>query len=318
MKRHVLLASLVAFSSVTQADAQAIGDEAKEALEQAHRSFLDADYRGMNNSLRKALTLSRNEPLYVSNAAQLLKKATELNDGRLPADIDIPEGLSDLKLSQVYRERVEQNPHWIIRLSGDMGLPDFVQQLRIERFPGEVIIDKKAGIGEFDSEKQKDSYYFSAKSNAKETPFQDGLYLFNIHTADGQAKQGWFILSDLSVNTTPSVLAPKPHDSLSSKQPLLRWQEYRSSLLSKYDVRSVFASVSTVQDNGDWDDKWEFYTGEAATTSAQIGHDPRGSGATELAPGKYIAKISYREQHRFGSIRMRREAVAIVPFSIMP
>lgn len=340
MNKVFLLTSLLGLSSLTQAGIDkvdrhepkqptlqllsvehldSVSDEAKKALENAHRAFLQSKYRAMNDWLRKALMLSSNDPLFVNNASQLLEKAYEAKrDGRLPADIALPDGVTAVKVGEIYRERFEQKPQWRIRLGGDIKQQDFVQQIRIVRYPNEVIMDKNAGVGAFESDARNGGFYFNATSDLKPTPFQDGLYLFDIATADGQNKQGWFILSDLAVNTAPKVLAPKPHDALSTQQPMVRWEEYRSERLKNYDIRSISASISSVLDNGDWDDKWEFYTDDPSVTSSEVGVDPLGSGVTSLEPGKYIVKVNYREKHQFGPLRVRRESLTVVPFSVTP
>ena len=76
------------------------------------------------------------------------------------------------------------------------------------------------------------------------------------------------------------------------------------------------SAVKAEPPNFDWIQAWTMYEGDPTRTQATIGLETDGVGAKKLENGRYNFYLAYKEQRRFGDLRLGRQSFTVAPFYI--
>jgi len=307
------VAMLATFS--TQSMATGLATQGQTALSEAHKFRVEGKFGDMTNAVRDALRASANDPAIAKNASKLLRAAALESRRPLPMDWTVPDGMSNVKLTQSRRERANGSVGWKLRIQADLVAAGVVQQLQIVHYPNRIILDKQAGIGEWIEGNWQGQPFFTLTSGSEATSFPEGLYLLNITMTSGTSVLGWFVLSDLEADSSPIVTSPRSGEVLNSASPEVTWENWYSSHYRTDERRSAFLGIRAVNAQGEWTDAWETFWSNDIPTSARVGDG--GNGVPSLVNGDYVAVLNIREAYRFGDIRMRREGSRLVPFKVL-
>lgn len=284
-------------------------------LNAAHAAFLAKDYDRMALLLRDSLLKSKNAPAFVENAAALMHRAyIESVSHRINPEWHVCDGIEYLRISQIRRDSPDSRTRYILRISGDQAAIGSVDQVSVSYAGGETLLDKIGGLGLWDESSYKGEPWFNISGRRFE-PYPLGLYLFSIRMKSGSGFSGWFILHDSDVQRTPNILEPSPGSVLSTNQPLVRWEPFKSAEWQPFEKRN--ATVAMRFDGEDDTLEWEYDAPEPNIDRVTIGQEPvNGRGNTHLPNGPYYLTVSYREARRFGDVLLRREAQRRIPLTV--
>jgi hypothetical protein len=286
----------------------------KASLDRAHEAYLARDFVTMTSSARDVLADPACDAVMRANAFELLKAANADSGGNLPVDWKVPAGVSNLRISQVRREQPEGTTYKL-RIRGDMDGELTVVEVRLVRHPDEVVLDKHAAHGEWETGNDGGSWYFSLET-APGGPIDEDLYRLSIRLRDGTVMEGWLILSDLEASSAPEVVTPKNGDVLPSR-PAVEWKDFRTLAYRPYETSQTNVSFTRVEpDNKGWETTWGLYVPARTDTRTVVGEDPQGEGAKQLEPGRYWFSLEYNEQRWFGPVKLRRAARTSFPVSV--
>src|SRR4051812_5269319 len=84
-----------------------VGTDAPASLTKAHEAYLDRDFAAMTSAVREVMTDDAADEFAKRNAADLMSKAFGENHNSLPADWELPSGVSEMKLTQMRREDID-------------------------------------------------------------------------------------------------------------------------------------------------------------------------------------------------------------------
>jgi hypothetical protein len=278
----------------------------KTSLERAHLAFLEKDWPSMTDALRSTLATPDLEPQARDNALALLGKAYEVTSGDVPADWQPPAGVSDLKFSQV-RKLEPDGVYYKIQFVANVVDKDTVTQVQIVQWPDTPVLDKAAGIGEFEIAAEEEGGWKFDLQAEETAPMPEGLYLINFELKDGTRSGGWFVLSDLLASASPRVDSPSVAQSFPHGNPELRWEDFRSPEYKSYESRRFHMHLSRkIAADPGYEIDWSMYIEAPDATSTVVGVDPRGAGVATLEDDRYWVVFQYLEQRRFGPLKIRR------------
>lgn len=193
--------------------------------------------------------------------------------------------------------------------------PLFVEQFKITRYGGDVIIDKTAGIGDWNEGQMNGPArpYVSASSTYQDTPMPDGLYLLSVKVKDQKQVEGWFFLHG-TATASPVIYTPQVNEKFSTANPTFQFQDFTSGSLLKSDGRKLTVKVFS---EGTRKQVWDSaYINPRALTSVTLGHDRNQSGDRSLNVGSYRLKLAFEERSYFGDLTIGRQINTTVPFAI--
>jgi hypothetical protein len=107
-----------------------------------------------------------------------------------------------------------------------------ISQLRLIHYPNRVILDKRAGIGEFADEpdpRTPGELNFWMASDYRRESNEEGLYLLDLEMKGGEKMQGWFFLSKPNATESPEVLSPSINQAFETRTPTFHWKDFISS-----------------------------------------------------------------------------------------
>jgi hypothetical protein len=285
-------------------------------LELAQQAYLKGNFTKMAVLLRGVL--SENPPVSVQqNALALLSSAYEVSEGKIGADWKLP---TEIKKLKVVQKRVERDGKttFSLKIAGNTISKGLIKQLQLVKYPNQVVLDKQGKVGEYSELAETnpaDGIYFEVDGENEEVPVAEGLYLINIELANGSKTNGWVILSDVVSSRSPDVYEPKSGAVITTPNPVFQYEDFVSPEYKKTEHRSIWMGIFDVLDPN-WKDVWSLYDGALPKTSVTVGKEPDQEGVSELKPGKYHFYLAYKEERRFGEVRLGRMSVRTVPFSV--
>jgi hypothetical protein len=311
-----LTAAWSAFADGSANSWYAEDEGAQPPLARAHAAYLEKDWSTMTESLRATLATPGLDPTATRNALALLGRAYEATDGNLPADWQPPAGVSDLKFTHG-RKQEPDGLYYKIQFVANVVDRDTVTQVQVVRWPDTPVLDKAAGLGDYEIGQEEEGDWKFDLEAEQQTPLPDGLYLINFELKDGTRSGGWFVLSDLLASASPRVDSPAVAQTFSHGNPELRWEDFRSPEYKSYESRRFHMHVARkIAGAPGYEIPWAMYIEAPDATSAVVGVDPRGAGVSSLEDDRYWVTFQYLEQRKFGPLKLRRGAQTSRPMII--
>lgn len=253
------------------------------------------------------------------NLLDMLKKLRkwETKNGQIvPLDWQLPKGftIGITALTRSYdvsTDRLRFN----VSFFSILDLPLEVEQFKVTRYGGSVVIDKTAGIGDWNQGVMSwgNRPYVSAGSIHQDTPMPDGLYLITIKVKGQKAIDGWFFLHGTST-TSPIVTSPQVNEKYTNLNPTFSFQNFTSIFLSPSDSRKLSVSIFHEGDNKQvWNTS---YINPKNITAFTLGHDVNQNGDSALVSGSYRLNLAFEERSYFGDLTIGRVINTTVPFGI--
>lgn len=307
---------LVAATAFAQADGWPSNPTAPESLSAAHAAYLDGNLQLMFQQLRITLEEHQDDDAIRANALALLQEAYAGNRGRVPSDWKLPGDITALRLGVVRRARTDV-VEYTVRLAGDMRRHGVITQLQLMRHPHEVIVDKQAGIGEWEeTDGENGGVEFELSAPCMPLAIPDGLYRITMVLHDGTRTEGHIILSDVVATQAPRVLSPSPGERVAAGPLSFRWQDFRSPEYKPFEYRGLWMAVARMDPPlYDWQQQWSTYVHQPALDSVVIDRDAAGR-ELKLRDGRYVFVLNYSEAKHQGDISIRRQSVTTTPFHV--
>lgn len=291
-----------------------------DPIQKAHTGFLEGDFKKMALGMKEALMAHASDASVQTNVSDLLRRSYKVLAGSgIPVDWHLPDEIK--QLSAVVKRIERDSVHHKFKISGHTEVLDLIKQLRVVRYPGDEILNKQAGKGEWEQDHQEgEDVYFSLSTTKSGQPTPEGLYLIDLELSNGKQVSGWFILDDsLNAGDAPKVYSPAFDQIFSTTKPTFRWQDYHSALYQPEERRSLWFGVSrTDPPDYAWNDIWSIWQSPPRLTETTIGLNASGTGVSQLAAGSHVFVIDYQEFKRFGDMQIRRSSTTVRPFSIAP
>ena len=289
------------------------------ALAQAQAAYLRGDLVKMTSEMKAALMAQPTDPVVRENVLALLKKTYESRCGQgVPADWRLPDEIGKMKIS--VRRKEKDTSEYALKVFGNNARLHLIKQLRVTRYPDQVVLDKQAGIGEWSEEagKNGEDPEYTLQGRKSRQPVPAGLYLLRIELTNGKATDGWFLIDDeLNSSATPDVATPAIGETFQTGNPTFRWTDFRSPQYRACERRSVWLGVSRAEPpNYDWDEKWSFWADAPSFEDISVGSSSNGTSIGKLDAGRYIFVIDFHERRWFGDIQIGRDSVTTRPFSV--
>lgn len=253
------------------------------------------------------------------NLMDILKKLRkwEAKNGQIvPLDWQLPQGftIGITALNRSYNVSTDRL-RFAVSFFSILERPLEIEQFKVSRYGGGVIMDKSAGIGDWNEGFMAygNRPYVSASSSHQDTPMPDGLYLMSIKIKGQKAVDGWFFLHGTST-TSPVVVLPQVNEKYSISNPTFRFQNFTSSFLSPSDSRKL--SVSVFHEGNNKQVWHTSYINPKGITSIKFGQDGNQFGDNSLASGSYRLSLAFEERSYFGDLTIGRVINTTVPFGI--
>ncbi len=300
------------------AGALGLAADPSSPLETAQKAYLERDYATMSTAMRKALESPRTGPVERENLFGLLAATYQARGYEgIPADWKLPPEITKMKI--VVNRILRDLPRYSFRVQGETAAIGTIRQLRVTRYPDQVVLDRKAGLGEWEERLNEDGDAEYELCGARtQAPVAAGLYLLRIELASGSAVDGWFIL-DPEVNSTesPALSSPSYGQQFTTTRPMFSWADFRSPQYKPFERRTVWMAVTRADPPAyDWDVHWSFYADAPTLTDITVGAAPGEHLAKPLTTGNYAFYLNYQERRRFGDLILVRASAALHPFSI--
>jgi hypothetical protein len=277
--------------------------DARPEVRAAHEAYLKGDWAQLSREVRKGLESS--DERTTGNLLELLDASFEALGGKaLPVDFTLPPELKRLRFSTKRRENAHngnllyQLEVWAEYQKGTL------EQLRVERFPNELMIDKRAGLGELDETAGDPGMgELWAAAQCAPTPPKPGLYLFTVKLAGHDEVRGWFALHGHASSSSPVMTAPGPAEK-TGPRPTFRWADFKSPELKKFESRVVSLLLFDPQ----WNVVWGHWPDDLDHREVTLEKD--------LLPGPYEVVVKFQERRRFGQVLLARDSTTAVPFEV--
>jgi hypothetical protein len=307
MKKIILsLASILSvFASVTTEAAPNrffVDPSFPSEVQAAHELYYQGKFDAMALEIKAALLKYPNDDAIRRDLLSLFDSSYELRgNGAISPDWKLPKGVT--WMSAAFKKRMNSTTGVIrhrFAMSINFAAGSDVEQVRVVRYPNQVLIDKQAGIGRVDyaDEPNNERNIWVASPNQHD-PVGDGLFLFDLKMSGGETLHGWFIGSRTTPSDSPEVLSPTPNQIVTDAQPTFSWKNYVSSDYRNYEVRRVFVAASLANAN---DDAYQRMSSSKETPPTSIQVDK------PLVSGDSVMRVSYRERRTFGPLTLSRES----------
>jgi hypothetical protein len=286
-------------------------------LTAAHEAYLDGDFVALGERVRDALLDPAASDTVQQNAFELLDKAYEAQNGKLPSNFKLPPGYRSMQYV-IFHNATAQGPSYEIHLRVLTRDASHLTGLTLRRLPDEVLLDKATGKGQFlirrDPSAQKAGVEeVVLDSGPVAAPPADGVMSVRLELDDGTAAEGFFIAHALASSATPEVQSPSPFASIADANPRVTWAPFRSPECTSFERRGMGIQVKR---EGEGTLAWEFYTkAPDETTEVRLG-SPAGLGRSELSPGNYRLLVVAAETRSFGPIDLLRGSRTIQGFHV--
>lgn len=318
--RNIKIKSGLALLTLTLSGWAFAGDLTKvnphaPALAQMNQAFLNEDFKAMTAAMKKVLMEHPNDEVVQAKVYSLLNRAqSELGRLGMPVEQKLPEAIQRLKIS--VKRRQGENPRFGIMVSANVKEDLGIEQVRLTRYPKEVLIDTREKIGEDEAHYEKQyPRDFSAQTRKSYSKIQPGLYLIHIELKNASPFEGWVILTpDINSTGDADLGEYKDLNVVRGDKVELSWKPFRSPEYKPFESSLMTMSISKVGIKDDWELKWDHSLVAPTKTSVKIKEE--GEGVKELEPGKYSAGITFYEQRLFGDIAIRRGTTVSHEFTV--
>lgn len=286
------------------------------ALTSADNAFLEGDYVTMGKRVKDVLVDKDVDSMAKDNARELLEKAYEATNGKLPADWALPAGFEPIAYKQV---RVDQpdGPRLRVRLDSRVDDAKRIKDLVLRRGT-EVLLDMHAPSSKwYAGAPDRDGLvYWSLESRDLPSFPEPGLMTLRLTLADGAVTEGWFVSDRLASSATPFVTEPQDSASVKTGHPVLKWLPFRSPENTSYERRGLIIWLSRREDDGSYSNPWRSFGTYPDRTEATIGAGGEGSPEVELPNGDYLVDVTYDESRRFGPMVLGRRSTRRLSFHV--
>jgi hypothetical protein len=286
------------------------------AVERAHNAFVARDYLGLTGAAKEVLLGTDTDETTKKNILDLLSKAKIEQNGSLPVDWHLPAEIDkvDFKLN---RRSIPDGVKFDFVFRGRMKEADSISQLQITAYPGLTILDKQNHIGQWKTHPEEGKFDFelSDRTGTRE-PLAEGLYLFTLELKDGARTEGWFVVNHLASSASPKLLYPAVGEAMTTHNPQIRWEDFRSPEYQPEERRNVYVYVNP-PDSDTEEFGWNFWEQHPSRTSIEVGKTVGGTGVSSLAKGPYWLTLGYCESSNFGDMRLSRCSRTGRPFSVV-
>jgi hypothetical protein len=319
-----------------------ISARAADFLSAAHEAYLEGRFQDMILAAKSAL-MQRPEDLSLrKNLVQLLDAAyAQGAENKIDPGWRLPPGVNPLAFT-LKRIAWKNGDSWqyMLWFGGLSDKPEAVAQIRLIRYPDQVVFDKTAGIGSWSETKSPAAgkTFFGINAFLGQTPPPDGLYQFELRLADDpKPHQGWFIAFNMASKTSPALASPRPNENLPMATPTFRWNAFSSAASRDYEDKLTQVSVAANAVDCEKTYVWEAFAGGDLTetavsaTGVDLDVNPRSdaeldagrlkgtlfhTGTKELPDGSYVVDLKYLERKTFGPLQLKRYSITSMPFSI--
>lgn len=292
-------------------------------IQKADQARQNGAYRRMSTFLRDALLEAPRDPLIQREAFRILDEAYQaVKPNRIPTEWELPAEVVSLKVIVSRRDR--GGATYDLSVSGSASAPGLFKQLKLTRVPGEVVLDKAAGVGEFgeepnfgETDPNKKVFYRLAAPRSRE-PIPGGLYELELELANGKAGKAWVILDDdLSSTASPVLHSPRPGGSLSAADPTIRFENFRSPQYQGYEQRGMYLEIGRPERPGSpYAPVWGLFLESPEVDHVTVGTHPEEQGPKTLEPGQYVLNVNVHERFKFGPVKVGRDSRTIFPFTV--
>lgn len=232
----------------------------------------------------------------------------------LPANWHLPNELKHMRIAT--RRSTKDETSYSLTLKCVVTKPGIIKQLRITRYPNEVLFDKLAGIGEWQevpihtlkSRPTPPNLQLETKMSSK--PYESGLYLLTIELKNGSKTNGWFIVdNNMTASASSELLVPSNNQTFKTGNPTFKWTSYYSPEYKSYEKRILWIGANKIESSGhEKIEKWSFYLENPSIQQASVGKEGDFSDTHQhsLENGNYLLQLNYRELRQFGDIEIGR------------
>lgn len=287
---------------------------AKKHLKKAHKALINKKYKKMALQLKHVFQYSEGNKAIEKNALELLDLAhKERGQKRIPVDWKLPKDIDYLKVGfRTQYNKAADYTGYKIDVVGLTEEPENLEQLRIVKYPNQIIIDKIKGIGSFDSWKNEDDrgFYLGRRF---ESPKFDGLYLIQIKLKGQDLVNGWFISSKMKSSKTPTIKTPIDGTIFNTPNPEFVWNNFLSPEYQNFEQRKLYLKITHF--NSKRKTVW-WWLSEKDPTRERVTLGDEGIGAHILKPGTYLLHLNYGERKKFGPIKLSRDSRTVVGFEV--
>lgn len=307
---------LMSISSISNAAGFFAPTKDGSPLAKVHSAYLAGDFKKMTSEMKKTFEAYPNDPQVKENVFAVLQKAYEIGGkGAVPVDWSLPDDITSFKASVRITEKDE--PQYFFKIYGNTVKGKYIKQLKVTRFPNQVILDKEAGVGEWEEERNNKEPDFGFQTAKSRQAIPGGLYSFYLEMADGQFTDGWFLMEDdINSTATPRVTVPASNEVFQTGNPTFRWADFTSPQYKNTERRSVWMGVSRSEaPYYQWDIQWEMFKFDPRVEEVIVG-SPDGEGVNKLSNGNYVFVIKYNERRNFGDLIISRDSAVIRSFSV--
>jgi hypothetical protein len=309
--RYLLLLSLFACSSPEKGPAPEPETRgAPSALEAAHEAYLRSDWLTMTDRIHDVLLDRTSTALVNENAFELLDKAYEATNGKLPSRFEKPKGVRVIKLGSSRGQHAWATYRTsFLYLQVDPGLGPHVTDIVVRSLPGPAILDRAGGLGEVRVTPLPDEGIDEVVIEAKNvtTPIADGVASIHVAFDDGRVIDTWTLVRGLASSASPEIQVPSTSMTFAEESPTFEWAPFRSPEYAPFEGRTLSVYVSEDKTDHAVFDHWTGEPGELSRLKV----------TKKLAPGSYWLAITAGEERMFGPIRMSRQSQRGVPFSVV-
>lgn len=289
-----------------------------EALSKAHIAYLKKDFKTMALELKNVLMQSSNDLQVKENVFSLLRASSDYRKQEgIPADWRLPDEI--LKMNVGIRFVQKSEARYLLAIQGDVVKPGLFKQLKLTRFPDQVVLDKQAGIGRWEEQTyadRKPEYGFYSEKSREPVP--GGLYILRVELQNGKSVDGWFLIDDGRNSTAAARIAvPSDGETFRTGNPTFHWADFHSPQYQPYERRGLWMAVSRSEPpKYEWDMVWDLWNGSPNISEVTIGKEDEANGVSKLEPGHYIFVLKYSERTRFGDVNISRDSITQRPFMV--
>lgn len=269
------------------------------SCQEAHSKALTFEWKELTRNIEQCLLAADSSKITQGNVLDLLSQAYKVNEGVLPSDFRLPDGLVDMKLSQRRNSKSSNLSDYIVELKGEYGEHAKVEKVRLIKHPGMVILSEHDKDVEF----EEDEKGFNLKGTFK-VPLSDGLYQIQIKMRGKDRLDQWVPVVDWISDSQPVIVSPQPDALLETANPVFAWQPYHTDDLGYASRRFTAAVVSNDAPNYDWNMVWAVYRNYDSKTRFVVGEEPDSEGVNALSSGRYLALVTYHDVRRYGQLKI--------------
>ena len=286
------------------------------SVEAAHEAYLAGDFVAVGERIRDVLLDPRAGQLAKDNVLELLDKAYEAQNGRMPSRFVLPSGVQGLHLAAMRGEVPHAAAYhtFFLYMRVRAGLADRVDEIVVQRLPDQPLLDRRGGRGALKVKHAVpgfDDLVLEAKGIDGSS--LDGVLSVHVLFDGGPAIDTWVLARRMISSAAPIVESPAPSASFGDPNPVVRWTPFRSPEYAPFEERRIdFYVHDDAADRAAWD----LWLPDAAELGTMTLGDHAGAPPTRLGPGSYWLALTASEERQFGPVILGRTSQTGVPFSV--